>query len=66
MMMLMVMVMIINYTRAIIAPIYITHKLSPLFSLGHTGIADSQGVIHDFAGPYSIGVGEDINQSHVL
>ena len=25
---------------------------------GHTGIADTQGVIHDFAGPYSIGVGE--------
>jgi transmembrane protein 222 len=25
--------------------------------IGHTGIADSQGVIHDFAGPYHIGVG---------
>mmetsp|Transcript_28183 Transcript_28183/g.47404 ORF Transcript_28183/g.47404 Transcript_28183/m.47404 type:complete len:188 (-) Transcript_28183:174-737(-) len=25
--------------------------------IGHTGIGDSQGVIHDFAGPYHIGVG---------
>mmetsp|Transcript_25934 Transcript_25934/g.57408 ORF Transcript_25934/g.57408 Transcript_25934/m.57408 type:complete len:180 (+) Transcript_25934:148-687(+) len=25
--------------------------------IGHTGIADSTGVIHDFAGPYHIGVG---------
>lgn len=24
--------------------------------IGHTGIADSDGVIHDFAGPYTIGV----------
>lgn len=26
--------------------------------IGHTGIADSQGIIHDFAGPYHIGVGK--------
>jgi hypothetical protein len=25
--------------------------------LGHTGIGDSNGVIHDFAGPYHIGIG---------
>lgn len=25
---------------------------------GHTGIADSRGVIYDFAGPYTIGVGK--------
>ena len=25
-------------------------------SIGHTGIGDSKGVIHDFAGPYTIGV----------
>ena len=25
--------------------------------IGHTGICDSRGVIHDFAGPYSIGIG---------
>eukprot|EP01040_Poterioochromonas_malhamensis_P011954 gene11954-13042_t len=26
--------------------------------IGHTGIADSRGVIYDFAGPYTIGVGK--------
>jgi hypothetical protein len=26
--------------------------------VGHTGIADSRGVIYDFAGPYTIGVGK--------
>lgn len=25
--------------------------------IGHTGIGDSRGIIHDFAGPYHIGVG---------
>jgi hypothetical protein len=25
--------------------------------IGHTGIADSKGVIYDFAGPYTIGMG---------
>jgi hypothetical protein len=24
--------------------------------VGHTGICDSRGIIHDFAGPYTIGV----------
>jgi len=28
-----------------------------LISVGHTGIGDSQGVIHDFAGPYHINIG---------
>lgn len=26
--------------------------------IGHTGISDAEGVIYDFAGPYTIGVGE--------
>ena len=25
--------------------------------IGHTGISDSEGVIYDFAGPYTIGIG---------
>ncbi|RYG93739.1 DUF778 domain-containing protein [archaeon] len=29
-----------------------------LISQGHTGIADSEGCIYDFAGPYTIGVGK--------
>ena len=35
--------------------------------IGHTGIADSQGVIHDFAGPYHIGevVVLTIRQSYI-
>ena len=25
-------------------------------SIGHTGIGDSKGIIHDFAGPYAISI----------
>ena len=35
----------------------ITHVKS-FYVVGHTGIADSRGVIYDFAGPYTIGVGK--------
>mmetsp|Transcript_27586 Transcript_27586/g.46654 ORF Transcript_27586/g.46654 Transcript_27586/m.46654 type:complete len:166 (+) Transcript_27586:3190-3687(+) len=44
-------------------PYCITWSPIPLITwllpfIGHTGIADSNGVIYDFAGPYTIGVGK--------
>jgi len=33
--------------------------------IGHLGIADSEGIVHDFAGPYTIGLGEFMTGSVV-
>ena len=51
----------INHEREIY-PYCIVWTPLPMISwflpfIGHTGIGDSRGVIHDFAGPYHIGVG---------
>ena len=51
----------VNHTRQLYPYCIVWSPLGPITwfcpFIGHTGIGDSTGIIHDFAGPFSIGKG---------